>query len=1336
MYLKLFCIIILSIAPSTPLSSGLRVLFPQDLREYTFSLSSNVSTGTWTPRQRASWWQLEGTLRVLVYDSFGRARLTLEDLKQTVSPKPEGIEYEEWNLEDKDITESWEIEYQDNGYIKSIYVGHEEPAWSVNLKRAISINFQVTKNTGTYTVNEPCLDDICAMVYRAKGSMVKKYTSLKVPTASSRNSWSSVPWSPEYAGRAIIDSVSSAERTYIIDDHKGMSSMELQASYQYKTHDHILAVNTRLSLSYLNDSPSQTVEKINLYQTSIQYVASDYRDPSNGIWNVTQGALKNSTYELLLKIAKKGIDADNIVRNASLIHSLDFVHLLNSISRFDYETLIKLFDDLVLGTSYELETARNIFLEVLPHARSGGSVRFIKYLVLEEKEKIEDAALLSLIRKLPFNVAAPTQALLEELEVLSKLGLDFPPDIRHAGILSFATLLHKTMASSQVKQDYFDNIVVKYFRMYSDCPQYLDRMIWLQGLCNMGYSAESYTRIIHTETTRNRHERLWAALSRNPRIEDPYMILETTLPIVTNSTEHIQLRIMALHNFLSSSNVRESDFLSVHNYISTCGNNQLKRFWFATIKNLEANKYFSGYRVTSFYVPFVVNQVSNPDPLYWATNNYIISAQEEDGTPSLQILSIGDSEGVLPTFIGAKLCTGGRRPYRADVYLLVEGVATSVFKKLHHFNAQDLKVDDLVVILKKVKAWAVKMPEKVHIDMVVKIHDKTVFATHMNQSRFESWNGEDLAYIEDFLRFGSHINQQIVYYPFQTDVHIPSELGTPIWLQSTILSFTSIRGNLTAPSTQDLTWKNDLHIRYQGTSVTKLSTDGPLTRSRHSAWIQQSLVGHVPMKFNVSFFIDDEALELTWPNPGAQQGGVAMHSRAQIGVDTPQWRTTDTVSSGDKGSTATDNKSVFFDCERPITGAEVLDKLFTSKTNHYDFLTSVQPSLIILNSILLFTSPPSGSCGLILPPQHLMKTQNDVLRLKIQVNHMSVDEDTTKLDLNLLLNYFSQDPKRVFFEMEALTKIENTGGNMNLQLTIHGLQPSIDNTTRKEWTVCLREQDISHASSDQDLSIHPASYEGHLTLTYSGNKTDCFENGPSSELTLKYKGVPQNLYGKLERFFEVKIFGSNLSEMGILESELVTQTALGQLVRSYSKEPLNMTAVIKERNGLASVSVNKGAEMQFKSDNFAWLLDSWTDMQIMKTLGLYRECNFKGNTVQMLFGGTEELTASQCTETVLIADCSKEPRFAVIHQKEGIKIYTGGYYVLLERHEDFKPIVDISHAGNHFWVSQLRNSVKIISRATDLQVYFAYNELVILVPHVYLNTVCGLCTDINMYNNC
>ncbi|KOB67677.1 Lipoprotein amino terminal region, partial [Operophtera brumata] len=212
----------------------------------------------------------------------------------------------------------------------------------------------------------------------------------------------------------------------------------------------------------------------------------------------------------------------------------------------------------------------NIFLEILPHVRSDACARFIKYLVLEEK--------------LPFNVATHSQSLLEELEVLTKLELDFSADIRHAGILSFATLTHKAMEMSQVKQDYFDGVVVKYFRMYS---------------------AEAYTRIIAAGSGRARHERLWATLAGSPNTEEPYM-----------------LRILALHMFLSSAGVRETDLLFVHNYIAGCSSKHLQRFW-------------------SFYIPFVANQVADPDPQYWATNNYIISGQEEDGAPSLQVSTTG-----------------------------------------------------------------------------------------------------------------------------------------------------------------------------------------------------------------------------------------------------------------------------------------------------------------------------------------------------------------------------------------------------------------------------------------------------------------------------------------------------------------------------------------------------------------------------------------------------------------------------------------------------------------------------------------------------------------------
>ncbi|XP_037299145.1 uncharacterized protein LOC115449838 [Manduca sexta] len=1330
MYYKVLFIFCGVISASS--QTHLRYIFPETNTEYIYVIKTNVSISTGTPKESGSYWAIEGKLHVNIYDDFTRARLQLYGLKKYISGTHGTID-----KEDKFISEPWELDYQESGLINSIYIG-DEPVWSANLKRGISINFQLIKKSGTYSESEPCLDSTCMAVYTVKGDTIKKFYSYRIPTTKSARSWSSIPWTDDFSARPVVDSIVSAEREYILDDKKGLSSLQLKGSYQYKTHEHILAVTSTLTLKYLNDAAAGTIDKINVTQAHISYVATDSCDPTNGIRNMSQDYMKNYTKDLLLKVAN-GIDADNIVREASLIHNSDFIELLNTISQLTYNTLVQLFEDLVLSTSYDMETCRNIFLEVLPHTRSEACARFIKYLILEQKKKIEDAALLSLIRKLPHNVATLSQGLLEDLEVFTRLGLDFPQDIRHAGILSFATLVHKTMNVKDLKQDYFDNIVVKYFRMYSDCPQYLDRMVWLQGLCNIGYSAEDYIRIIFADSGRDRHERFWSALGISSKVDDSYKVLEMVLTVLTNETEHIQLRVVALHMFLSSQNIRESDFMFVHNYIHKCGNNQLKRFWYTTIKNLEASKTFSGYKVSPYYVPFVANQVSNPDPLYFATNNYIICGQEEVGSPSLQVLSVGDPLGAFPPFIGIKLNTGGRRPYKAAVYLNVEGVTASFYRKFLKslWTSQVFDVEKLVQVLKNMKAWTLKTPEKVHIDMVIKVHDRTIFATHMNQSRFDTMNGEDLAYIEDFLRFGSHINQQIVYYPFQSDVHVPTELGTPIRLQSTIVSFTSIRGNLTAPTTEDLTWRNDLHIRYQGTSVTSLSIDAPVIETSHIARIQQSLVAHLPMKFNISFSTSDGSLELTWPNPGAQQSGVAMHSRVQIAVECKKGRHNYTYTVGDTGGEVKDQDSgIFFDCERPVTGADVFNKLLTTKNNNYDFFTSVQPSHIILNTILLFTSPPSGSCGLILSPQRLQNHVDDVLQAKVQARYRADDEGVMKLDSTFLLSYYRMDdPQKVFLKMEATTKMEqNSVGNTNLMLSIHGYQPDAKSSNnKKDFTICFRKKDMDSAASDQDLA-HPVSYEGHITLTFIANESMCFETQPTSEITLKYKGVPQS-QGKLERNFEIKIFGRNLSEIGILDSQLISSTAIGQILKGYTKEPLNVTAVITERNGLASLSLNRGAIIQFKSDNFAWLLDGWTGMQVMRTLGLYRECRIHDTSVKTLSGATDYLPSTDCLEMLALADCSgNSPRFAVIKFKNGVKMYSGGYYISV-KNENSELVVDDSNAGDHFWVSR-KSGVKITSRLTALRVYYSSNETLLMVPHMYLNTVCGLCTDVAEYNVC
>ncbi|KPJ02256.1 hypothetical protein RR46_08053 [Papilio xuthus] len=1155
------------------------------------------------------------------------------------------------------------------------------------------------------------------MVYTVVGDSIKKYCSVKVSSPRTEHSWSSVPWTQDYEERNVPEMVSTSERVYILDENRGLNNMDMTGMFQYKIHDHILYVASELSLYYDTDVPVESMEKLELIRRDVQYDAGDYRNPSNFIKTVTQEDLKNNTYEILLKIAKKGIDADNIVKNEGLIHTMDFVDLLNTMSRLTYDSFKRLFDELVLGTSYDLETARNIFLEVLPHSRSDACARFIRYLVIEQKEKIEDSSLLSLLRKLPYNVADYSQSLLEELEVFTRLGLDFPPSIRHAGILSFATLASKTMDASLVKHDYFDNVVVKFFRMYSDCPQYLDRMVWLQGLCTLGYTADSYIRTIHGDITRNRHERLWASLACGPETAKGYMVIETALPILTNDKEHIQLRVAALHSLLSS-DISASDFLFIHNYIRDCSNDQLKRFWYSTVKTMEKNKFFHGYKAASLYVPFISSQVTNPGTTYWSTNNLVFTVGDDEDTASVHFFSVGEPDGPMPAMGGIKLSTGGRRPYQPSIYFVGEGLPWVVLKKL--LQSRNMSQGTLISMLEKLSAWKLRTPEPVLFK-----------------------------FIDDFLKFGSHINQQLVYYPFQMDWNIASELGTPVRLQRTIVGFSSVRGNLTAhPETQGLTWDNDLQITYQGTAVTSLCTDGPILLSEHTTRIQQSIVALLPMKFNVSHPLNVKKIELTLLFPFTQRAGLALHSRVMVNMVTIDGSFENIVITG-KDTCEREHIDGISD-GRPLSGAETTDKLMT---HVFDLLTPLKSSHIALESILLLNFPPSGTCGATIFVSSLKNYGEGKVTLELGVNRWNFlsEEDKIDVDFNFAISFYilNQNREEPVIKVYSETSISSQDGNLTAEVAVRGKLPdTFHNISDRYVRLCYLQEVSTQTAADQDLYSYPSSYLGQiiLLLDFSKEYRTCYENA-ENKLKIRYKGTPRNTSGVLERHVDFQIEGKQgIDLVRHVLPKRVLETAKDLFSGSYNKDSVNAEAEMKgraavkyhdhtedtpqveaiphtEKNGMIHVKSKTGSEVKFRSDNLEWLLDSFTTMQVMTKYGLYRECRLQESTVETLYGTTEQLLPVQ-TDAIALADCSDFSSFAILRdQNGGVKVYTGLNSITVRGGS-----VNISTDEPNFRVRTIGDGVKVTSLVTGVTVYVRYSETVILVPHSYMSTLCGECT--------
>ncbi|XP_026749742.2 uncharacterized protein LOC113510482 [Galleria mellonella] len=1302
---------LIGLVSTTASPSGLQLLFPEH-KQYIYLVKTTVSTGI---AERTTYWTLDGRLTVTVANNFTRARLQLENLKASSFSKNEHSSGQSEESE-KYLTQPWEVDYNDNGFVESIYVG-SEPVWATNVKRALSLNFQINKKTGTYVVDEPCLHHSCTSVYTVSGNRIEKYTNQKITSSETEFLWSSVPTVTQFIGRSYPESMSTAERVYEVDDAKGLISLDLKGTLQYKLNNHILNVISELFLYYETYRPIQDTKELGLNKTTIIYKTSDFSYPSNGIRNVSQDQLKNRTLEILLKIATKGIDTDNVVRNASLIHNLDLSNLLNTIAQLDYNHLVLLFEDLILGTSYELETARNIFLEMLPYAKSNDCAKFVKYLVMEKKEKIEDAAILSLIRKLPFNVAIYNQALLEELEVFTKLGLDFNPEIRRAGILSFGILVHKTRAAWSVKQDYMDYIVVKYFRMYSDCPQYVDRLIWLQGLCNIGFSAMEYTNVIFGDPTKHKYERLWAAFgSSNSIPEEPYEVLKTALPILTNDTEPVQLRIAAIHMFLSSTTIRESDFLYIHNYIKNSTDNRLKSFWYSSVINMDENKSFAGYRVASYYVPYIIKQVSKPDSVYWATQNTIFS---DDSGAALQLLSIGD-ETMVPSFVGAKVSTGGVRSHQTSIYLVAQGVSTNIYKRFKYFNVENMMMDLLKVKLQDLNAWAQKLPEDVHIDVVVKMQDMTVYAAHVNRTQFDAWSGlHIITSVIEFLRLGSHINQQVIHLPAQMEVHLPSVLGIPIRLQSSSTSFTSIRGNLSA--TGDIVINNDLHLRYQGTAMTSLSTDGLILQSEHTVRVQSSVVAYLPMKFNMTTSKEG----ITWSNVVGQKGGIAMHTRTQISKQTDEELNVYTITNDEEVET-----DAFSDCSHEVTGFELLDQLFAYNNDQLGILTSLKQTLLFLKGMVQSSSPPPSSCGILLPPQRIT-TDDKVLDITVKIlNTTDFWDDGMLIDLSSEVKYFSHEkPEAVSVDVKADLKIRTEDENTTVLYTVKGHQADVP-----DFSICFEQHDYIHKSLDHDITSVPVNYEGHMTLKLD-NKPTCTAD-PTQMMKLAYNGRPRNVSGSKERYFAFDGVTKNVPLVSLL-SAFNAESVVAVLQQSGAANDMNMqfSGILKEEDGLATLRVNNASEIKFKSPDLGWYLDSWTNKQVLKKLGLYKECRLQEGIVQTLDSTVVQLAPMKCERSVVLADCSTRPRFAVIRRSHGsLVVYSGGHYVEVRREgPGYDPgTVHDKHGANKFHIQQNDNTIKITAIDTDVEVYVKYLETVILLPSAYMTSVCGECTGHNL----
>lgn len=375
----------------------------------------------------------------------------------------------------------------DGDIITNISFRNQDAIWSRNFKRALASALQVQGSSiGAFIEKEDGIHGICSTEYYIT---TKPNGHLSARKTAQLN-----------ACHPFIHGIHSHRRN--VPEMKCESNLEKnvivgnEATYDLAPIEHVNGTTTNQTNGfYLNEA---VIEGTTLLQTFESTGESQFIASKLSLTFITENDIvneldvKDETMEMThLQTEEYPIgdytggrqtpDAQEILRMSTellsaLADSLEdgeinfdepyesrVAQVIRVISRCDYETLEKLFDEITTGTSYHQETVRNLFYDIIPRIGTEAAVLLTRDLIVQNRCKPTTA--IQLLITIPFHIADTNAKLVEKCEVLMSLGPE-RPDVRLVGVLTFSTIVHNAYATGKMEKSTLEKYVKKYFDMF------------------------------------------------------------------------------------------------------------------------------------------------------------------------------------------------------------------------------------------------------------------------------------------------------------------------------------------------------------------------------------------------------------------------------------------------------------------------------------------------------------------------------------------------------------------------------------------------------------------------------------------------------------------------------------------------------------------------------------------------------------------------------------------------------------------------------------------------------------------------------------------------------
>lgn len=1154
--------VLVLLLPLLPWSSA-ESLF-QDGVESSFQWRAQVDTGTKLPSHVLSHWQLSA--RVRVQGQVGGALVQVSELRTSLwsgevgalpavgDPAP---------VHESPLLGAFRLSY-DGGRVTAVEVLEDEPLWAHNMKRGLAsllqVDLRAVRDAG-HPVAEVAEDTVhgkCKVKYivsSERGNQtVRKFTDHKGCEAWNQENWSNM--APFYCSANTQSPLTShSEAVYTLAPaaqgpdgarpllHAKSSGILLLQPFQSNAEMQYMQASQSLELERL-EPVTQPIERQGATRTvGLAYLHDEHRPLTKEAADQTCARVMS----LLERMAQR-LGQSNVVPDAEKLHEQTAVQVLELLAGLDYGTLEHLYNSVMVGTSYEQETMGNLFMELLPQIGTHDAV--LLTITLIKDRKVTDWTSLQMLMALPFYLRQHSVSRRSAEEMLAAcepmLSIeDVGVDVQKTAILTFASLLHKRCANGGCRPETVDKYIRVYVDKFTESTSYEQQMLYLEGLSNMemGQVVDFLEPVIQGNVTDlSRHSShhirflaVWATMSTAPR--SPGKVYQLYWPILTNSSEHLEMRVAALTMLMVSVD-GPARYWSLYWYIRGQNNNHLYNFFYTTLHSLAQTKY-PCYSHLAQAASQLVRIVPEPEDRTWPTGNYIIDYEHQSlGVGGLlQLFMVGSERTFQPSVILLSFAKHASQRMLADVsvYLKLQGVSEAAQAALMKMDTLNMKVPQLVELLRSMKVNP-KDPEPVHIEIMLKREGRVVLCYHLNNT-FNSAGTLKDKITTFFSQF--HINAQRLWYPVLLEMTQPTLLGTPASIQLTSSLLASLRGDFTQdPDIRNIIRHNRLDVRLSVSVETALKSFNPLSDIWHGVDRSLGFHGQIPFVCKITFDTKNIHVSLgplndTVGSVGHLRSGVFIKGLAAesalyhhckkcslyhtVGAypDNKKTREVLDMSIDDIGAKL---QVSLFDCDRPYStldyiklGAGLLDP----HTNNYQMVPGGLPLLGVIHlADVALIQAPRGSCGVI-STLRTIGSRNTELDLAVRASTDILPGEPTeplpgeKRKIFVTLSHLEHGQERPLHQIEVNAIHERMAGHakhdLKLKLTriVNGTQKSV---------MCV-EADWNMPPWHPDLIPLSDTITGHLNTVWGNNAPGgyCPRGGSSLNLRAKAEATMEQL---------------------------------------------------------------------------------------------------------------------------------------------------------------------------------------------------------------------------------